>query len=46
MAVASHLLGELLDTTVELVENDYDLEKRYDFRSIKIGSIYKLKGHA
>jgi len=29
-------LSELLDRTLELVENDYDLKKHYDFRQIKI----------
>jgi len=29
-------LAQLLDATVELAENDYDLKKKYDFRKIKI----------
>jgi signal transduction histidine kinase len=29
-------LGRLMDTTLELAENDYDLKKRYDFRQIQI----------
>ncbi len=31
-----HDLGKLLDKTVELAENDYDLKKKYDFRKIEI----------
>lgn len=30
------LLSELLDSTVELAENDYDLKKKQDFRQIEI----------
>ncbi len=33
---ASHDLCALLDKTVELACNDYDLKKKYDFRKIKI----------
>ena len=29
-------LSHLLDATVELAENDYDLKKKYDFRKIRI----------
>ncbi|MCP5103796.1 MAG: PAS domain S-box protein [bacterium] len=29
-------LGELLDKTVDLACNDYDLKKKYDFRKVKI----------
>ena len=29
-------LGALIDKTLELATNDYDLKKRYDFRRIKI----------
>lgn len=29
-------LAQLMDATLELAENDYDLKKRYDFRQIKI----------
>jgi PAS domain S-box-containing protein len=38
-----HNLAELLDKTVELVSNDYDLSKRYDFRQIKIVRDYDFK---
>jgi signal transduction histidine kinase len=31
-----HDLGILLDKTVELASNDYDLKKKYDFRSVEI----------
>ena len=31
-----HNLAALLDKTVELVSNDYDLKKKYDFRKIEI----------
>ncbi|MDM8535250.1 PAS domain S-box protein [Desulfobacterales bacterium HSG17] len=33
---ALYNLGELLDKTIELAENDYDLKKKYDFRQIQI----------
>lgn len=33
-------LAELLDKTVELASNDYDLKKKYDFRKIKIDRRY------
>jgi PAS domain S-box-containing protein len=33
-------LAELLDKTVELASNDYDLKKKYDFRKIKIKREY------
>ena len=29
-------LAELMDTTIELAENDYDLKKHYDFRRIEV----------
>ena len=29
-------LGDLIDRTIELAENDYDLKKMYDFRQIEI----------
>jgi PAS domain S-box-containing protein len=38
-----HDLAELLDKTVELVSNDYDLSKRYDFRQIRIVRDYDAK---
>jgi PAS domain S-box-containing protein len=38
-----HNLAELLDKTVELVSNDYDLSKRYDFRQINIVREYDAK---
>ncbi len=31
-----HRLDQLLDTTVDLAENDYDLKTRFDFRQIEI----------
>jgi signal transduction histidine kinase len=31
-----HSLTTLLDRTIEIAENDYDLKKRYDFRRIRI----------
>ncbi len=31
-----HNTNRLLDATIELAENDYDLKKNYDFRKIKI----------
>ncbi|MBN2282106.1 MAG: PAS domain S-box protein [Candidatus Marinimicrobia bacterium] len=34
-------LTELLDNTVELAENDYDIKKKYDFRKIKIQRHYQ-----
>ena len=37
---STYHLGELLDAAIELVEKDYDLKKRYDFRSIKITREY------
>ena len=33
---SSHDLGRLLDQTVELAGNDYDLKKKYDFKQIEI----------
>lgn len=33
---STHDIAELLDKTVELAENDYDLEEKYDFRDIRI----------
>jgi PAS domain S-box-containing protein len=33
---AYHDLTELLDNTVEIAENDYDLKKKFDFRKIEI----------
>ncbi len=35
-ATNPHNIAELLDRTVELASNDYDLKKKYDFRRIKI----------
>ena len=35
-----HDLAELLDRTIELAENDYDLKKKYDFRQINITRDY------
>jgi len=36
-----HSLPELLDKTVELASNDYDLKKKYDFRQIEIRRDYE-----
>ncbi len=33
---STHDIGSLLDKTIELAENDYDLKKKYDFKTIKI----------
>ncbi len=33
---SSHDMADLLDRTVELAANDYDLKKKYDFRHIEI----------
>jgi PAS domain S-box-containing protein len=33
-------LAQLMDATLELAENDYDLKKRYDFRQIQIERQY------
>ncbi len=35
-----HSLCDLLNKTVELAENDYDLKKKYDFRKIQINREY------
>ncbi len=40
-----HNLGELLDATVELAGNDYDLKKKYDFRQIEIVREYNADVH-
>lgn len=34
-------LADLLDKTIELASNDYDLKKKYDFRKIKINRQYQ-----
>ncbi|MCP4217528.1 MAG: PAS domain S-box protein [bacterium] len=39
---ASHKLNELLDKTLELAHSDYDLKKRYDFRSMNIEKHYAV----
>ncbi len=39
---STHDIAELLDKTVELAENDYDLKKHYDFRQIEIERQYDL----
>ena len=36
-----HDLGELLERTLELASNDYDLKKKYDFRQILIERQYE-----
>ncbi len=33
---STHYLHEIMESTIELVGNDYNLKKRYDFRAIKI----------
>lgn len=38
---SSYRLDELMDNTIELARNDYNLEKRYDFRSIEIERQYQ-----
>jgi PAS domain S-box-containing protein len=40
-----HNLAALLDKTVELASNDYDLKKKYDFRQIEIVREYKENVH-
>lgn len=35
-AVAPHDIEELLDRTIALAENDYDLKKKFDFRQIEL----------
>jgi signal transduction histidine kinase len=39
-SLASYDVAGLLDKTVELASSDYNLEKRYDFRKIKISRNY------
>ncbi len=39
-SVSSHNIAKLLDTTVELAANDYDLKKKVDFKDIKIERVY------
>lgn len=41
---ACHDLRDLLDRTVEIASNDYDLSKRYDFRQVRITRDYPLQG--
>jgi len=36
-------LGELIDKTIELAANDYDLKKKYDFRHIELVRLYDPK---
>jgi PAS domain S-box-containing protein len=38
--VESYAMGELMDATLEIAENDYGLKKKYDFRSIAIKREY------
>jgi signal transduction histidine kinase len=38
--VANHDIRTLLDRTIELVETDYDMKKRYDFKKIRIKKEY------
>jgi PAS domain S-box-containing protein len=39
--VSSHNICALLDQTIELVETDYDMKKRYDFKKIRIRREYE-----
>ncbi|HNX59353.1 MAG TPA: PAS domain S-box protein, partial [Spirochaetota bacterium] len=39
--IAPHDINELIDKTLELAQNDYDLNKRYDFKLIKIIKSYE-----
>jgi PAS domain S-box-containing protein len=39
--VSSHNICELLDKSIELVETDYDMKKRYDFKKIRISREYE-----
>lgn len=41
LAMSMQNLGELMDKTIELAENDYDLKKKYDFRQIEITRQYE-----
>jgi signal transduction histidine kinase len=41
-SISSYDIAVLLDKTVELASSDYDLEKRYDFRKIKIVRNYDM----
>ncbi len=38
---AAHDLAKLLDDTLELAANDYDMKKKYDFRKIEIARHYQ-----
>jgi len=38
---SSHDVNQLLDSTLDLAANDYDLKKKYDFRQIKIEKDYE-----
>ena len=40
LAASECRVEQLLDKTVELAENDYDLKKRFDFRAIEIVRVY------
>jgi PAS domain S-box-containing protein len=40
-SVSRHDICELLDRTIELVETDYDMKKRYDFKKIRIVREYE-----
>ncbi|MCP4198639.1 MAG: PAS domain S-box protein [Proteobacteria bacterium] len=42
-SIISYDIAALLDKTVELASSDYNLEKRYDFRKIKIARNYNSK---
>ncbi|MBI9089707.1 MAG: HAMP domain-containing protein [Desulfobacterium sp.] len=37
-------LAELMDKTIDLAENDYDLKKRFDFKTIKVDRQYGENG--
>jgi PAS domain S-box-containing protein len=42
--VSSHDMCALLDRTIELIETDYDMKKKYDFRKIRIEKAYDEAG--
>ncbi|WP_432738508.1 ATP-binding protein [Maridesulfovibrio sp. FT414] len=39
--MGAHSIAELMDKTIELASNDYDLKKEYDFRKIEIERHYE-----
>jgi signal transduction histidine kinase len=38
--ISSHDMCTLLDRTIELIETDYDMKKKYDFKKIRIEKVY------